>query len=52
MIYEFERQNEFLKEVQKFYEENLRRDFVILKPMKLINTIKWKSDYVVFRKRK
>ena len=51
VIYEFERKNEFLKEVEKFYENNLRKDFIIIKPMKLINTIKWKSDYVVFRKR-
>ena len=51
VIYEFERKNEFFKEIEKFYDENLRRDFVLIKPMKLINTIKWKSDYVVFRKR-
>ena len=52
IIYEFERKNEFLKEVENFYENNLRKDFILIKPMKLINTIKWKCDYVVFRKRK
>ena len=51
-INEFERKNEFLREIEKFYVENLRRDFVLLKPMRLINTIKWKYDFVVFRKRK
>lgn len=52
IIYDFERKNEFLKEIEKFYEEKLKKDFIIFKPMKLINTIKWKSDYVVFGKRK
>ena len=52
IIYDFERKNEFLKEIEKFCEEKLKKDFIIFKPMKLINTIKWKSDYVVFRKRK
>ena len=52
IIYEFERKNEFLKEVENFYENNLRKDFILIKPMKLINTIKWKCDYAVFRKRK
>lgn len=52
IIYDFERKNEFLKEIEKFYEEKLKKDYIIFKPMKLINTIKWKSDYVVFRKRK
>ena len=52
VIYNFERKNEFLKEVENFYENNLRKDFILIKPMKLINTIKWKRDYVVFRKRK
>ena len=52
VIYNFERKNEFLKEVENFYENNLRKDFILIKLMKLINTIKWKCDYVVFRKRK
>ena len=52
VIHNFERKNEFLKEVENFYENNLRKDFILIKPMKLINTIKWKRDYVVFRKRK
>ena len=49
---EFERKNEFLKEIEKFYNIYLRKDFTILNPMRLINTIKWKYDYIVFRKRK
>ena len=49
---EFERKNEFFKEIEKFYNRNLKTDFIILKPPRLINTIKWKFDYVIFRKRK
>ena len=50
-IYHFERKKEFLDEIEKFYNEYLKKDFELLKPMKIINTIKWKFDYLVFRKR-
>ena len=51
VTHEFERKNEFVKEIEKFYNKNLEKDFFMFKPMRLINTIRWKSDYVVFRKR-
>ena len=44
VIYDFERKDEFFKEVEKFYNKNLEKDFIMIKPMKLINTIRWKSD--------
>ena len=44
VICEFERKDEFFKEVEKFYNKNLEKDFIMIKPMKLINTIRWKSD--------
>ena len=50
-IFENERKEEFLKEIEKFYNEFLRKDFILIKPMKIIHTIKWKCDYIVFRKR-
>ena len=50
-IFDFERKKEFFKEVEKFYNEYLKKDFELIKPMKIINTIKWKFDYLVFRKR-
>ena len=50
-IYDFERKKEFFKEVENFYNEYLKKDFELMKPMKIINTIKWKFDYLVFRKR-
>ena len=50
-IYDFERKKEFFKEVENFYNEYLKKDFELIKPMKIINTIKWKFDYLVFRKR-
>ena len=49
---QFERKNEFFKEIENFYKRNLKTDFIMLKPVRLINTIKWKFDYVFFRKRK
>ena len=48
----YERKKEFLEEVKKHYNENLKKDFEFLNPMKIIHTIKWKFDYIAFRKRK
>ena len=50
-IYDFERKKEFFKEVENFYNKYFEKDFELIKPMKIINTIKWKFDYLVFRKR-
>ena len=50
-IFDFERKKEFFKEVENFYNEYLKKGFELIKPMKIINTIKWKFDYLVFRKR-
>ena len=47
----FERKKEFLKEIEKLYNELLKKDFEFLNPMRIIQTIKWKFDYIVFRKR-
>lgn len=46
-----ERKEEFLREIEKFYNLFLKKDFILIKPMRIIHTIKWKSDYIVFRKR-
>ena len=46
------RKKEFLEEVEKFYSQHLKKDFEFLSPMRIIHTIKWKFDYIVFRKRK
>ena len=48
----YERKKEFLEEVEKFFSEHLKKDFEFLNPMRIIHTIKWKFDYIVFRKRK
>ena len=48
----YKRRKEFLEEVGKFYSEHLKKDFECLTPMKIIHTIKWKFDYIAFRKRK
>ena len=50
-IFDLERKKEFLKEIEEFYEKHLKSNFELIKPMKVINTIKWKFDYLVFRKR-
>ena len=50
-IFDLKRKKEFLEEVEKFYEEYLKKDFELLKPMKVIHTIRWKFDYIAFRKR-
>ena len=48
----YERKKEFLEEVEKFFSKHLKKDFEFLNPMRIIHTIKWKFDYIVFRKRK
>ena len=50
-INHYQCKDDLLKEIERFYNINLKKDFQIIKPIKLINTIKWKFDYVVFRKR-
>ena len=42
---------DFLKEIESFFEKHFKKEFEICKPIKVINTIKWKFDYVIFRKR-
>ena len=51
-IFDFKRKREFFEEVENFYDEYLKKDFEMLKPIKIINTIKWKFDYLAFRKRR
>ena len=51
-IFDFKRKREFFEEVENFYNEYLAKDFEMLKPIKIINTIKWKFDYLAFRKRR
>ena len=50
-IFDSNRKKIFLEEVERFYEEYLKKDFEMLKPMRIIHTIKWKFDYIAFRKR-
>ena len=51
-IFDFKRKREFFEEVENFYDEYLKKDFEMLRPIKIINTIKWKFDYLAFRKRR
>ena len=51
-IFDFKRKREFFEEVENFYNEYFAKDFEMLKPFKIINTIKWKFDYIAFRKRR
>ena len=50
-IFDLKRKKDFLEEVEKSYGEYLKKDFEMLKPMKVIHTIRWKFDYIAFRKR-
>ena len=42
---------DFLKEIETFFERYFKKDFEFCKPIRIIHTIKWKFDYVIFRKR-
>ena len=42
---------DFLDEIESFYERYFKKEFEFTRPIKLVNTIKWKFDYIIFRKR-
>ena len=50
-IYEYLRYRELLDEVNEFFQRNFRQDFIFYRAIRLVPTIKWKFDYVIFRKR-
>ena len=41
----------FLKDIESFFNRNFKNDFEFCRQIKLVNTIKWKFDYIIFRKR-
>ena len=51
-IFDFKRKREFFEEVENFYNEYFAKEFEMLKPFEIVNTIKWKFDYIAFRKRR
>ena len=50
-IYQYENYLDFLKEIESFFNRHFKNEFDLCKPIKVINTIKWKFDYVIFGKR-
>ena len=50
-IYEYRCYRQLLDEISQFFERHFRRDFIFYRPIRLVPTIKWKFDYVIFRKR-
>ena len=42
---------DFLNEIESFFERHFKNDFEFCKPIKIVHSIKWKFDYVIFRKR-
>ena len=50
-IEEYPNYRDFLKEIESFFERYFRKEFEFCKPIRIIHTIKWKFDYVIFRKR-
>ena len=43
---------DFLDELESFHARYLKNEFDFSRPIKLVNTIKWKFDYIIFRKRR
>ena len=50
-IYEYRNYKKLLDEISEFFYRHFRRDFILHQPIRLVPTIKWKFDYVIFRKR-
>ena len=41
----------FIKDIELFFLRNMKNSsFELVKPPQLVNSVKWKYDYVVFRK--
>ena len=40
----------FLKEIESFFNRHFKDEFDFCIPIKIVNTIKWKFAYVIFRK--
>ena len=41
---------EILKDIERFYNGNQNSDFELVNPPILVRTVKWKFDYILFRK--
>ena len=50
-IYEYRNYKNLLDGIGEFFHRHFRRDFTFYRPIRLVPTIKWKFDYVIFRKR-
>ena len=50
-IYEYRNYKNLLDEISEFFHRHFRRDFIFYRTIRLVPTIKWKFDYVIFRKR-
>ena len=51
-IQQYEDYLKFIEDIKLFFLRNLKNsDFELALPPQLVNSVKWKYDYVVFRKR-
>ena len=50
-IYEYKNHRTLLDEISEFFYKYFRREFTFERPIRLVPTIKWEFDYVIFRKR-
>ena len=41
----------FLKDIESFFNRKFKNEFEFCRLIKIVNTIKWKFDYIIFRKR-
>ena len=51
-LHKFDNYSNFLKDIKKFYIRNIQKfDYEYVEPPQLINSVKWKFDYIIFRKK-
>ena len=51
-LHDFEDYLQVIKDIKKFFLRNIEKyDYEFLKPQ-LVNSIKWKFDYIIFRKKR
>ena len=51
-IQQYKNYSKFIEYIELFFLRNMKNsNFELVKPPQLVNSVKWKFDYVVFRKR-
>ena len=49
-FFSYSEHSKIIEDIQNFWKRNEEKGFELLKPPILVKTVKWKFDYLLFRK--